>query len=105
MSSRQQQQSANQQNRSSSQPYQKNFQSPAPQGPPPPYPSPNNGPNKRFKNESPEQKLTTTATTPSTPAFYLTQQQLQLMHCFQQNGANLTPAQQVSNKLNLLNNK
>lgn len=93
MSSRQQQQqqNTNQTNRSNSQSYQKNFQSGAPQGPPPPYPSPN-GPNKRFKTESNEQKSTAA---PTTPAFYLTSQQLQLMQYLQQNVSNLTPAQQV----------
>lgn len=106
MSSRQQQQS-NQQSRPSSQPYQKNFTpgagsgggggggattptSTTPQGPPPPYPSP-----KRFKNETGEQKPAVPAQQP-TPAFYLNSQQMQMLHCLQQNANNLQPAQQVS---------
>lgn len=93
MSSRQQQQQSGTQQttRTNSQTYQKNFQSTTPQGPPPPYPSPN-GPNKRFKTETNEQKPPTTT---STPAFYLSTQQLQLMQQLQQNAANLVPAQQV----------
>lgn len=92
MSSRQQQQqqTTNQQTRSNSQTYQKNFQSNTPQGPPPPYPSPN-GPNKRFKTENDQKPAIST----STPAFYLTTQQLQLMQHLQQNVGNLLPAQQV----------
>lgn len=95
MSSRQQQQQqqtgVQQQARSGTQSYQKNYnQSGTPQGPPPPYPSP--GAAKRFKNEIGEAKP---ITTPQQPSFYLTQQQLQLLHYFQQNASNLTPAQQV----------
>lgn len=105
MSSRQQQQTS-QQSRSSTQPYQKNFAqggaeggggggTGTPQRPPPPYPSP-----KRFKSEPAEQKPAVPA---QTPAFYLTQQQLQMLHCLQQNANNLQPAQQVIIIYKLLN--
>lgn len=91
MSSRQQQQTGTQQNRSGSQSFQKGYnQGGTPQGPPPPYPSP--GATKRFKTETGEPKSIATAPQPS---FYLTQQQLQLLQYLQQNSSNLTPAQQV----------
>lgn len=101
MSSRQQQQTGTQQTRSSSQTYQKNFtQGTTPQGPPPPYPSPN----KRFKTESGDQKPTVTSAPAQTnPPFYLNQQQLQMLHCLQQNASNLTAAQQVKHLLSMVN--
>lgn len=94
MSSRQQQQSGNQQSRSNSQTYQKNFnQTNPPQGPPPPYPSPNA--TKRFKTDTGDPKPVANQQPQQTPSFYLTAQQLQLLNYFQQNSANLTPPQQV----------
>lgn len=90
MSSRQQQQTS-QQTRTPSQQFQKNFNASGntgtPQGPPPPYPSP-----KRFKNEPGDQKPAVPA---QTPAFYLNQQQLQMLNCLQQNSSNLNQQQQV----------
>lgn len=92
MSSRQQQQTGNQQTRTGSQSYQKNFnQATAPQGPPPPYPSPSAA--KRFKTETGEPKPVTGQ---QQPPLYLTSQQLQLLHYFQQNASNLNASQQVS---------
>ncbi|CAH1989227.1 unnamed protein product [Acanthoscelides obtectus] len=82
MSSRQQQ------NRNgSSQTFQKTYPASTPQGPPPPYPSPNGGSTtKRFKTEP--DKL------PTQPSFTMAPQQLQLLQYFQQNVNNLTPSQQ-----------
>lgn len=93
MSSRQQQQSGTQPPRSNTQSFQKtNYNQGTPQGPPPPYPSPNT-PNKRFKSDNGELKSGLTEAAPST---ILTHQQMQLLSFLQQNAANLTPAQQVS---------
>lgn len=96
MSSRQQQQqTGTQPPRTGSQSYQKNFtqNNAAPQGPPPPYPSP--GAAKRFKTETGDPKPVTGQQQP--PPLYLTSQQLQLLHYFQQNSSNLNTAQQVIN--------
>ncbi|KAF5281219.1 hypothetical protein FQR65_LT14834 [Abscondita terminalis] len=94
MSSRQQQQqqqTGTQQTRPTTQPYQKSaFNTNAPQGPPPPYPSPGT-PNKRFKTDNGDQKTTST----QQPSFYLSPQQLQLLNFFQQNASTLTPTQQT----------
>ncbi|CAG9855158.1 unnamed protein product [Phyllotreta striolata] len=89
MSSRQQ--NSSQPNRSTTtQNYQKNYSTSTPQGPPPPYPSPNGCSNaKRFKTE-PDQK-----TAINQPAYTLSSQQLQLLNHFQQNVNNLNPSQQA----------
>ncbi|KAG5896522.1 hypothetical protein JTB14_020495 [Gonioctena quinquepunctata] len=85
MSSRQQ--SSSQPPRSSSQVFQKNYSgSTTPQGPPPPYPSPNE--TKRFKTE-PDLKPVI-----AQPTYSLSSQQLQLLNQFQQNIGNLNTAQQ-----------
>lgn len=80
MSSRQQQSSNQTSRNGTSQSFPK-----TPQGPPPPYPSP--GTNKPFKTEE--------KTLPTQQSYSLTQQQLQLLQCFQQNINNLTPPQQT----------
>lgn len=91
MSSRQQQQTGVQQPRPGSQSYQKtNYNQVTQQGPPPPYPSPDQ-PNKRFKTENGDQK----GILPNQSSIFLTPQQLQLLNYFQQNASNLTVAQQV----------
>ncbi|CAG9825426.1 unnamed protein product [Phaedon cochleariae] len=66
--------------------FQKNYSAPTPQGPPPPYPSPNETSTKRFKMEV-DQKL------PQSP-YGLSPQHLQLLNHFQQNAGSLNPAQQ-----------
>lgn len=89
MSSRQQQQP--QQARSSTQPFQKSYgQTAAPQGPPPPYPSPSGSSGKRFKIEQ-DQKINSNTTQPN---FMLTQQQINLLNHLQANAATLTQPQQ-----------
>lgn len=88
MSSRQQQQP--QQSRNTTQ-FQKSYgQAAAPQGPPPPYPSPSGVSGKRFKTE-PEQKLSSNTVQPN---YMLTQQQINLLNHLQANAATLTQPQQ-----------
>lgn len=94
MSSRQQQQqsSTHQPQQSPAQTFQKSqSQTSVPQGQPPSYNMSSSGPSKRFKFESVEQKP---PAQPPQPAFYLSQQQLQLLSYFQQNASSLTPTQQ-----------
>lgn len=81
MTSRQQQQSANQQTRTGSQSLVKSYS----QGPPPPYPSPGSGAIKRFKPDT-DQK-------PTPP--YLNPQQMQTLQYLQSHPGTLTPQQQV----------
>ncbi|XP_050519095.1 lysine-specific demethylase 6A isoform X1 [Diabrotica virgifera virgifera] len=88
MSSRQQ--NSSQPNRSTTQGFQKNYSATTPQGPPPPYPSPNGTTTKRF-NLEPDQKPLL-----GQPAYALTPQQMQLLNHLQQNVNNLTPSQQAS---------
>ncbi|XP_018332991.1 lysine-specific demethylase 6A isoform X2 [Agrilus planipennis] len=98
MSSRQQQQqNGTSQNRNVSQTYPKGFAPTTPQGPPPPYPSPTSGPpSKRFRTEAGDQKTAQPQPQPQQqPSFYLSQNQLQLLHYFQQNISNLSQAQQT----------
>lgn len=86
MSSRQQQQSTPQHNRTGPQAFRKSYT----QGPPPPYPSTTAAPVKRFKTE-PEQKPA--VQTPSSTQ-YMSQQQLQMLQYLQANSSTLTPHQQ-----------
>ena len=61
--------------------------------PPPPYPQPgSNAPNKRFK-QGEQDPQNAQNTRPPQPAYYLSQQQVQMLHYLQQS-QNLTPQQQ-----------
>ncbi|XP_076262257.1 utx histone demethylase isoform X2 [Rhynchophorus ferrugineus] len=86
MSSRQQQ------NRNTSQSFQKPYgqSTTTPQGPPPPYPSPGATVGKRFKTET-EQKVISSSIQPT---YMLTQQQINLLNQMQSNAPNLSITQQ-----------
>ncbi|XP_074027245.1 lysine-specific demethylase 6A-like [Leptinotarsa decemlineata] len=87
MSSRQQ--SSTQPSRSAaSQTFQKTYPAVAPQGPPPPYPSPNEAVTARRIKTEPEQKPVVPQ-----PPYNLTPQQIHLLNQFQQNVDSLNPAQ------------
>ncbi|XP_011176243.1 histone demethylase UTY isoform X1 [Solenopsis invicta] len=60
-----------------------------PTGPPPPYPQAQGQNAKRFKTD----EMISTAPQQRAPPFYLSQQQLQMLHCLQQNLSNLSPQQ------------
>ncbi|KYN04760.1 Lysine-specific demethylase 6A [Cyphomyrmex costatus] len=61
-----------------------------PTGPPPPYPQAQGQNAKRFKTD----EVISAVPQQRTPPFYLTQQQLQMLHFLQQNINSLTPQQQ-----------
>ncbi|XP_037928325.1 lysine-specific demethylase 6A [Teleopsis dalmanni] len=69
------------------------------QGPPPPYPHQGTNaspvPAKRFKDENATQPQIQTGSRPAQPAFFLSQQQLQMLNFLQQNQSTLNPQQQM----------